>query len=101
LAAHYRSRHQEPPETLEGMNLNDYVMLLRYQGTWAKFSPGFGASAEMAYARLAEIPELRNAVFHFRRDLTAEEYDRLRTCRDWLLMRVRKAVAAGKASQNA
>jgi len=100
LAKHYRTNGKEPPARLEEMSFQDYVTLLQFRGKWERFRPGFGASADIAHAKLAPLPELRNSVFHFRRELTAEEYEVLRACRDWLLKRVRKAEAARKVPHN-
>lgn len=100
LAKHYRTKGKEPPGRLEDMTFQDYVTLLKFRGTWERFRPGFGASADIANAKLALLPDLRNAVFHFRRELTAEEYERIHACRDWLLKRVRKAEATRKVSND-
>jgi CBS domain-containing protein len=100
LRKHYADSGREPPTCLEELTFHDYVMLLRYQGNWDKFQPGFGGSPHTVYAKLEPLPDLRNAVFHFKRDLTVEEYETLRDCRDWLLKRIRKTEARGKDTQN-
>ena len=88
LKAHYVENKQEVPACLEDLTLSDYVMLLRYKDTWGNFKAAFGANSDLVYAKLRPLPELRNAVFHFKRELTADEYDQLRDLRDWLLNRV-------------
>jgi len=93
LKEHYRKSDASPPTCLEEMTFNDYVMLLRYQATWEKFKAAFGGTSNTVYAKLESLPSLRNDVFHFKRDLTAEEYDILRERRDWLLTRIRKLEA--------
>ncbi len=90
---------KEVPRSLEEMSLHNYVMLLRFQGTWNRFVEAFGRNQDMAAAKLAPLPGLRNDVFHFRRDLTLEEYDTLRASRDWLLKRIR-VVEAKKQGKN-
>jgi CBS domain-containing protein len=93
LGAHYKKQDREIPDDLEQLTFNDYVMLLRFQGTWNLFQPAFGGTSNTTYTRIKELPRLRNDVFHFKRELTAEEYDQLRDCRDWLLRRIRKIEA--------
>ena len=93
LGQHYKRMGREHPTSLKEMTLNDYVMLLRHKANWREFSDAFGGTRETTYAKLGHIPELRNVVFHFKRDVTAEEYNTLRDCRDWLLLRIRKVEA--------
>jgi CBS domain-containing protein len=92
----YEENNQTPPTSLQELTFNDYVMLLRHQATWAKFKPAMGGTSHTVYAKLQPLPGLRNDVFHFRRELTAEEYDILRDRRDWLLKRIRVLEALKK-----
>lgn len=82
------------PTCLEEMTFNDYLTILKFKGFWQKFKNTFGGSYAMACAKLDPLPNLRNDIFHFRRDLTIDEYDTLRDCRDWLLKRIRKLEAS-------
>lgn len=88
------------PICLEEMTFNDYITLLRFKGTWDKFAPVFGESSNIVYAKLKPLPELRNDIFHFRRDITLEEYEKLREVRDWLLRRIKKLEAGKKITNN-
>lgn len=96
LRKHYEDTKRSMPSCLEEMTFHDYVMLLRYQDTWDKFKSVFGGSSNTTYARLSRLPDLRNDIFHFRREITIEEYDLLRGVRDWLLKRVRNLEATIK-----
>ncbi len=89
LGKYYQEKSEKVPAVLEEMSLHDYVMLLRFQGTWESFAAAFGPNQDLAGAKLAPLPALRNDVFHFLRELTAEEYETLRECRDWLMTRIR------------
>lgn len=100
LKEHYKKSGISIPTCLEEMSFNDYVMLLRYQETWEKFKQAFGGTANTVYAKLEPLPNLRNDVFHFKRDLTAEEYDILRDRQDWLLTRIRKIEASRGLSKD-
>lgn len=94
---HYEKKGLKCPSSLEQLTFNDYVMILRHKDTWDRFREAFGGTRNTVYAKLRPVPELRNDVFHFRRELTVEEYEVLRETRDWLLKRIRK-VEASKGS---
>ena len=100
LKEYYEHSEESAPRCLEGMTFHDYVMLLRFKGTWEKFAPAFGESPNLVYAKLKPLHELRNIVFHFKREITIEEYDSIRFVRDWLLKRIKKIEAIGKIGQN-
>jgi hypothetical protein len=89
LGRYYQEKGEKVPVLIQEMTFNDYLMLLRFRGTWQFFATAFGSNQDLADAKLAPLPALRNDVFHFRRELSAEEYDTLRECRDWLMNRTR------------
>jgi len=89
LKKHYDEKQSPSPKSPEEMSFHDYVMLLRFKGNWEYFKKAWGGTINTVAAKLEPIPKLRNAVFHFKRELTLEEYDILRDCRDWLLKRIR------------
>ncbi|MDO9028137.1 MAG: CBS domain-containing protein [Candidatus Roizmanbacteria bacterium] len=93
LQGHYQDKNLPIPTYLEEMTITDCVNILRFKGTWEKFAPAFGENANIVYTKLKPLPDLRNDIFHFRRELTLEEYDRLRDIRDWLLKRITKLEA--------
>jgi hypothetical protein len=100
LKKHYERPGSALPKYLEEMTLNDHVVLLSFKDTWKKFSTAFGGNRNLIYTKLKSLPELRNVVFHFKREVTVEEYDSLRDIRDWLLKRVRKVEGMKKSNQN-
>jgi CBS domain-containing protein len=95
LKRKYRELNQEVPESLEELTLNDCVMILRYGDTWEYFMPAFGKNRKLVYARIDQLPRLRNDVFHFKRNITVNEYDYLKDTRNWLLRRITKHEAYG------
>lgn len=100
LKEHYEKSGRSVPTCQEEMTFEDYLNLLRFKGTWEKFATAFGESSNLVCAKLKPLPELRNVVFHFRREITIEEYDLLRDVRDWLLKRIKKLEAHRKSDQN-
>lgn len=91
---------QKVPTCLEEMTLHDYIMVLRRHDTWEKFSDAFGIDRRVVHAQLEKLPELRNAVLHFRRKITVEEYETLRRARDWLLKRISKFEARKEINED-
>jgi len=91
LSAKYKDG--ELPHQLEDMTFDEYVALLRDGRNWQHFEKAFGGTRERTRGRLEPARDLRNDVFHFRRELSVEDHERLTTCRDWLLRCVRKVQA--------
>jgi len=78
------------PYRLEDMTFSDYVTIVGDGRNWPHFKPVFRGDRVRTRAKLEEVGRLRNDVFHFRREITTEEYERLTDLRDWML---RKAIA--------
>jgi len=100
LKAHYQEKKLPIPACLEEMTISDYVSILRFKGTWEKFAPAFGENSNIVYTKLKPLPDLRNDIFHFRREISVDEYDGLRDIRDWLLKRITKLEAMKRISCN-
>ena len=81
------------PTQLSQMEFNDYIQIVGHGDSWKHFEPVFGGMRETARAKLEEIRDLRNDVFHFKRQLTSEDLETLSQDRDWVLMKARKADA--------
>lgn len=93
LKEYYKKQGLEAPKCLEDMSMQDYITILRRSDSWTLFSDVFGIDRRVVYAKLESLPNLRNEVFHFRRKITVEEYDKLRSSRDWLLNKISKLEA--------
>ena len=81
------------PSRLEEMTFDEYVALLRDGRNWPSFQPVFGGTRERTRGKLEPVRNLRNDVFHFKRELSVEDHESLATCRAWLLRCVRKVDA--------
>jgi CBS domain-containing protein len=82
----------EMPATFSEMTLNDYVQIIGDGRNWPKFSVAFGQGEwqrKTTAERLKEVRDLRNDVFHFKRQLTPDDYDKLAAHREWLQMKTR------------
>ena len=78
------------PQRLEEMTFDEYIGLLRDGRNWQYFQPVFGGTRDRVRGKLEPIRDLRNDVFHFRRELSAEDHQQLSACRDWLFRCSRK-----------
>jgi hypothetical protein len=65
------------------------VSIVRDGRNWPHFEPLLGSRRELVAARLSPLPELRNDVFHFRRELTEEDRAKIAVARNWLLGKLR------------
>lgn len=83
------------PTTLEDMTFHDYVQIIADGRHWPMFEKVFKSTRERTRAKLEEMNDLRNDVFHFRQP-SVEEHERLGTFRDWVLTRAKAAEARAK-----
>lgn len=98
LANKYRDRKM--PTRMEDMTFDDYISLIRHGDNWSRFRDILGGTRERAQARLEPVRNLRNDVFHFRRELSVQDHEILTTCRAWLLLRCTRKVQARSEGVN-
>lgn len=72
------------PSKLEEFTFIQYKTLICTKANWSSFEPVFDTMRELVDSDFGEISELRNAIVHFRRQITPRETDRLRRFRDKL-----------------
>jgi len=70
--------------TFDDLSLADYIKLLLSKETWASIGQIFGVQRNYVNELLNGVREIRNALAHFRGDLTAEQRDRLKFATEWL-----------------
>lgn len=71
-------------ESLTDLTFSQYRSIVCSEANWPRFEPIFDSMRELVDADFADVNELRNVVFHFRRSITAKDTDRLRRFRDRL-----------------
>lgn len=88
------------PLALEDMSFHDYVQIIGDGRNWKHFQPVFGGLRNITRTRLRAASDLRNTVFHFKGELSIQDYEKLSEVREWTLMRVQTAGARlGAASK--
>ena len=68
----------------EKLTLGDYINLLLHGTTWKFAEPILKMKRESVRALLDSVRETRNDLAHFRRELSAFQFDQLRYCSEWL-----------------
>jgi hypothetical protein len=81
------------PTSLKDMTFKNYQSLISYGDNWGDFEPVFGGTRARTSGKLAEIGEIRNDLFHFKREITMRDHQTLAGHRDWLLNKVKQAEA--------
>jgi len=67
-----------PLESLEDFSFSQYASLICSEGNWPDFQPVFDRMRELVQIDFNKINNLRNIVFHFRRQITVSDTDLLR-----------------------
>jgi CBS domain-containing protein len=84
----YKGRSEPLPTQLHDMSLDELRLLVINGDNWQCLGGVLGPNREWAASQLGGLPNLRNDVFHFRRDLDQEELEQIVQARIWLLGRV-------------
>lgn len=87
LSSLYEGKLHKIPKTLESMTFDNYRSIIVHPQYWTIFSELFGKNKVIFQAKLIEISELRNQIFHFKRDIQFDQYQELASHRDWFLIR--------------
>lgn len=73
--------------SFDDLSLSDYISLLLYKDIWKFVEPIFGVQKGFVNELLQGVREIRNALAHFRSDISAEQRDRLKFGAEWLSKR--------------
>ncbi len=84
------------PTVLEEMTFDNYQSLISHSETWKELECVFGGTRTRVSAKLREIGDIRNVLFHFKREITMLDHETLANHRNWLLNKIKQAVARRK-----
>jgi hypothetical protein len=76
-----------PPQrdrTFEKLTFNDYIELLLYEDRWDFYNRFLSIPREALRRLLTSVRDTRNALAHFRGEVTREQREQLRFCSGWL-----------------
>jgi predicted transcriptional regulator len=81
---------EKVPLMLEGMTFEDYQSLIAHSDNWTRCAQVFGGIRARVSAKLSEVRQIRNDLFHFKRDITLGDHQTLAEHRNWLLSKVKQ-----------
>ena len=81
------------PAALEAMTFDNYRLIISHGQNWDHFEAVFGGTRLRTAAKLKQLCDLRNDLFHFKRKTTMEDHQTLGDLRNWLLTRAKLADA--------
>jgi predicted transcriptional regulator len=85
ITAYKRSNTQsETIPSFDDLTLGDYISLLLFKDIWTFVEPFFGVQKGFVNELLQAVREIRNALAHFRGDISAEQRDQLKFGAEWL-----------------
>jgi CBS domain-containing protein len=83
-----RYQPDDLPKGVDDLTFSDYASVMGYDENWkTHFKDTFGSTRADVRAKLERVAEIRNFLFHFRREITLDEFEELTLVRDWLLRR--------------
>jgi CBS domain-containing protein len=95
LSSAYRGE-ENVPTSLKDMTFDNYQSLISHGENWAQFEPIFGGTRPRVSGKLKEVGEIRNDLFHFKREINVSDHETLASYRNWLLNKIKQAEAHGK-----
>jgi hypothetical protein len=101
ILTHSSGNSENVPTSLESMTFENYRSVISHGETWPAFEPVFGGTRARTSGKLKEIGEIRNALFHFKREITVQDHETLAGHRDWLLNKTKQAEALQKTGARA
>jgi len=82
---------EKVPTTLEAMTFDNYQSLICFGDNWSAFELVFGGTRSRTSGKLKEVGAIRNDLFHFKREITIDDHEKLADHRNWLLAKVKQA----------
>lgn len=82
---------EKVPKTVEAMTFDNYKAIISHGENWPKFEPILGGNRTRIAAKLKQLCDLRNDLFHFKREITLQDHEILQDHRNWLLLKAKQA----------
>ena len=73
-----------PPREFDDLSLGEFNQMLLHNTTWPRVSGIFSLDKEAIFRLLDQVRKTRNALFHFRGEITPNQRAQLQFCADWL-----------------
>jgi CBS domain-containing protein len=85
-------------KTFEELTLSEYISMLMMREYWPSYEKIFNVKRDFLRELLFRVRDIRNALAHFRGDITTDQRDRLKFCTEWLA-RCQEEYQASKQEQ--
>jgi predicted transcriptional regulator len=82
---------EKVPKSLEAMTFDNYKAIISHGENWPKFEPILGGNRTRVATKLKQLCDLRNDLFHFKREITLQDHETLGDHRNWLLLKAKQA----------
>ncbi|GLW56808.1 CBS domain-containing protein [Kitasatospora phosalacinea] len=96
LASLYKGREDRLPTELVAMTFDEQVSIVMNSRNWPHFVGIMGANRDMFTYEIRPVGQIRNDVFHFKRELTDEDLQKLAMARAWVLRKMRRKAGQGR-----
>jgi CBS domain-containing protein len=89
IAAAIETSESRAPSSLEELTLGELLSVVTQENNFGQwFRHTFGKNRDLVRSQLEPTREIRNKVFHFRDEVTADELNALVAARRWLLRKI-------------
>ncbi len=88
---------EKVPKHLEAMTFDNYKAIISHGENWPRFEPLLGVNRTRISAKLKQLCDLRNDLFHFKREISVQDHEVLTDHRNWLLLKAKQADSRRKA----
>jgi CBS domain-containing protein len=75
---------KQAPKPFELLTLNDYIELFLSKSRWERYKTIFDLDPKSCRKLLEAVRNTRNELAHFRAELTSQQREELRFCKEWL-----------------
>jgi CBS domain-containing protein len=77
----------EKIKSFSDLTLTEYISMLLMKESWSTYEKIFNVKKDFLRELLFRVRDIRNALAHFRGDITTDQRDRLKFCTEWLARR--------------
>jgi CBS domain-containing protein len=86
-ASNRESTPTDRVKTFDELTLSEYISMLMMRDYWPAYEKIFNVKRDFLRELLFRVRDIRNALAHFRGDITTDDRDRLKFCTEWLARR--------------
>ncbi len=85
LEAFTKYLHKDKSPSFDDLSLSHFIDLFTNKARWDGYKSTFRFERDTVYHLLDDIRKIRNKLMHFRDEVSPQERQQLRSCKDWLM----------------